>query len=133
MRLYLRCLFCLALSVLGPLLRTDSPAFADDYTSRLLEHPYIYDMEGHLKQIVDSSGVVSPSKLPKTCGPIDTTTDSQTPLSPTNSIVGRERNPRRSGTEGEDRVIQELETKGAKVLGREITLKTPVGTTRVDM
>jgi len=133
MKLYLRCLFCLALSVLGPLLSTDSPAFADDHTSRLLEQTYIYDTEGHLKKIVDSSGVASPNKLPKTCGPIDTTTDSQTPLPPTNSIVGRERNPRRSGTEGEDQVIRELEAKGAKVLGREITLQTTAGVTRVDM
>ena len=117
MKLYLRCLFCLALSVLGPFLSTDSPAFADDHTSRLLEHTYIYDMEGHLKQVVDSSGVVSPSKLPKTC----------------RSINGQEQNPRRSGTEGEDQVIRELEAKGAKVLGREITLKTPAGVTRVDM
>ena len=117
MKLYLRCLFCLALSVLGPLLSTDSPAFADDYTSRLLEQTYIYDTEGHLKDVVDSSGVVSPSKLPKTCGPINR----------------QEQNPRRSGTEGEDQVIRELEAQGAKVLGREITLKTPAGTTRVDM
>ncbi len=118
MKLYLRCLFCLALSVLGPLLSTDSPAFADDHTSRLLEHTYIYDTEGRLKEeIVDSSGVASPSKLPKTCG----------------SINGQEQNPRRSGTEGEDQVIRELEAKGAKVLGREITLKTTEGVTRVDM
>src|SRR3989442_4853840 len=80
MKLYLRCLFCLALSVLGPLLSTDSPAFADDHTSRLLEQTYIYDTEGRLKEIVDSSGVASPSKLPKACGPIN----------------GPEQNPRRS-------------------------------------
>jgi len=123
----------LALSVLGPLL-SDIAIFADDLTPRLLEQTYIYDLQGRLKEILDSSGIVSPSKLPATCRPIDTATDSKmTSDSPTNSISGRERNPRRSGTAGEDQVIRELETRGAKVLGREITLKTPEGTTRVDM
>lgn len=134
MTLSLHCLFCLSLSVLGLLLSTDSPVFADDPTSPLLEQTYIYDLQGRLKEIIDSSGVVSPGKLPPTCGPIDTTIDPKVASdSPTNSIAGRERNLRRLGTEGEDQVIRELEAKGAKVLGREITLKTSAGTTRADM
>jgi len=112
----LRCLLYLALSILSPLLSTSIPVFADDHTARLLEQTWIYDTQGHLKEISDAFGIGSPRKLPPTCEPI-----------------GREQNPRLTGKEGEAWVKRELEARGETVLGQEITLKTPQGKTRVDM
>lgn len=128
-------LSCLVLSVLSPLLGTDTLTFAADPSSPLVEQTYIYDAQGQLKTIIDSSDIDASKKPSAHCTRLESSVSDAKKMSdsPANSSVRPQWDPHRSGTAGEKQVKQTLEDRGERVLGNEITLKTSAGTTRVDM
>ena len=103
------------LAVLSCSLSTAAFVFAEEVSTSLREQVYVHDEQGRLKIAGDSCG-----NIPPTCWVPHT-------------VPGQERNPRALGTECEDMVVHDLESQGAQVLGREITLVAARHRTRVDM